>query len=217
MVFYYSYSDRFCDLYLKPDADSQVFDLLIRFASMVNVSMIYPETGQVSMCDEEGINIFISLAEFEARIRRNEKTNFQFWWAQSDSEDLFCTVRPEPATVWIRFSLSGQSDEQMETIIKTLQKMFVPLARENAVWALVIDRWGVSVENPWKEIVVGSLPLQFPYPHELLLPVDSPCVSSVDKSVARIDQPDPAVIRIRFPWMRDAGDNVWLDPNVLDL
>ncbi|GIW83947.1 MAG: hypothetical protein KatS3mg106_460 [Gemmataceae bacterium] len=203
MKIFFSRSSRYAALYLKADAGFQVFDLLSRFASTANISLVDPRTGLVDVIDETGETIPLSVTEFETRIRRNdEKMTFQIWWNPFDYSDLIISVKPILAAVKIRLYMGNQSDNQMQKIADTLKSIFVPLAREKAVWALIIDQLGISAENPrWDEIVIGRVKLQFPFPQELWLPVDSPCLESVDKRLCRVTRPDPAVVRLCYLYL----------------
>jgi hypothetical protein len=55
------------------------------------------------------------------------------------------------------------------------------LASEDSAWGTIIDRFGVTAERPWKDILLGHSPVEHPYPDEMLLPLNSPCLDSFGK------------------------------------
>jgi len=163
-----------------------------------------PATQLVHFFDEKGEERLVPLEEFETIFSRTSSICIDFWWDDWEKEGasgIHVSDMEGGMGVLVSALLVWVPDDREEQVIQAFKEMFIALAHERLAWGLVIVRFRPDgeqpSEKPWDEILTGRLPLSPPYPDEILLPLDSPCRSSLDRQSLRISQPDPAVIEIR--------------------
>ena len=140
-----------------------------RLLEPVGLSLENPGTRQVLALSADGDQMRTTREWIVSQLAAKRVVSIQWWY--SDSEDVYCRFKPDPADGhWsIEFGLDGVDAAKAEALITEIVAFFKENCAADNAAALVVDTTGQLEEMDWRAIVRGDELLRH-VPDILVLP-----------------------------------------------
>lgn len=182
-------------IYESPPA-SHRFEELVDQLALDGISLSEPGTGRVIRLSPTGEQIPSSKQDILKECENSTEVRFNLYFARSDH--LFCLIQKLNAKVLREaYSLDGKTEQESQSLIGAVLRLFAKAAEKGKASALVVDRnAGLHREFHWDDFVVGDVEVPPEWPMVLAFSRNFKKTGAVPRQTYNIEEyPEYIILR----------------------